>query len=333
MPIVEQSFVDYLKDQAVSPSALKKADICTPAHFLANKEASFKQTDATIVGSLLHCMHLTPELVEKEYVLLTKSNFSVNFDAKEDGYPDLRKKDNTAVINNFRLINPNKSIIIPELTDMANAMSKGINGIPGVHQILDLNDGIVEKSVKLYAEFDDDNRFLQFIDLPEDPQGTNMYLKIKTRPDYYRPKYNYAVDLKTTQAAHPDKFPYEIFDWGYHIQAAWVLDCLTAIYGSPFDTFYFIAVEKKAPYSAIMFECSGSLIENGREDYIERLEWLKQAYDTGYFPGYEMFATPRFTDDGKPVDIAIIEIDLPSSYYYQKNQRKQKQIKNELRNF
>ena len=89
------------------------------------------------------------------------------------------------------------------------------------------------------------------------------------------------VDLKSTTDARPRACQREIFKWGYHVQAAFYLDGVSATERSPFDRFVFIFVETKAPYGVRVYELSAEAIQRGRDEYRATLAAIAEYRDGG----------------------------------------------------
>jgi exodeoxyribonuclease VIII len=108
----------------------------------------------------------------------------------------------------------------------------------------------------------------------------------KCRLDHYNS--GNIFDLKTCNDASPNGFSKQIYNYGYHIQAAWYIDtCKMA--GLEADGFIFIAVEKEAPYAIGLYELGSDSLEVGRSAYQSALDKLEHAKSTGEWPGYSEY--------------------------------------------
>jgi len=87
--------------------------------------------------------------------------------------------------------------------------------------------------------------------------------KCKAKVDYYDVEDNYIVDIKTCKNLDIEDIAKSIKDYKYGIQAAFYLDGLKA------HKFYFVFIEKKAPYDAVVVE------------FVTGLEDSRQAYQNG----------------------------------------------------
>lgn len=97
------------------------------------------------------------------------------------------------------------------------------------------------------------------------------------------------TDYKTCASANPDKFARAAADYGYHMQAPWYLDALTALNIAEDAAFLFIAQEKTAPYLVSVIELDSEALRIGRERN-------RTAIDT-YVACCEADVWPAYTDD------------------------------------
>jgi hypothetical protein len=105
-------------------------------------------------------------------------------------------------------------------------------------------------------------------------------LDAKCKVDFLNTKYNVCIDLKTTVCSSPNEFSKSIYNYRYHVQAAFYLDLTKA------DKFIFIAVEKEAPFNVELYEIDAEAIELGRKEYLKDIETLKKCKESGNFHGY-----------------------------------------------
>ena len=114
-------------------------------------------------------------------------------------------------------------------------------------------------------------------------------IECKCRPDFLSmagETVTGIVDVKTCVDASADGFARAIAALGYDVQAAFYQDGLKAVTGKTIP-FYFIAVEKEAPYAVAAYKASDEMIEVGRAKYRGALELLKWCRENGTWPGYQ----------------------------------------------
>lgn len=96
-----------------------------------------------------------------------------------------------------------------------------------------------------------------------------------------------AIDLKTTVDARPDAFSRAIFNYNYHVQAAFYMDQYKWITGKLLENFIFIVVENEAPYACKMYRLDTESIEIGRATYSRSLNEYAKCKQSGIWPAYE----------------------------------------------
>lgn len=92
-------------------------------------------------------------------------------------------------------------------------------------------------------------------------------------------------DYKTTADASPTRFERAVWDYGYHIQAAWYRR-LAAELGLGTLPFLFVAQEKTAPYLVSVFELDREYLAAGERAMRDALTVYQQCQTTGKWPGY-----------------------------------------------
>lgn len=106
-------------------------------------------------------------------------------------------------------------------------------------------------------------------------------------------------DLKTTEDASPAGFKITIGEYNYHRQAAFYGDVADAN-GIPFNSFNFVAVEKKAPYLVCVHTIGTASIDIGRKSYKKILKKFKYHTDNPEaYEGYEPVFHPTEAPDWK----------------------------------
>jgi exodeoxyribonuclease VIII len=102
----------------------------------------------------------------------------------------------------------------------------------------------------------------------------------KCKPDFHNTKFNVLVDLKTTNDASPTEFAKSVWNFRYHVQAAMYMDLTNA------KRFFFIAVEKEAPFNCEIYELDEESIAIGRAEYLADIETYKKCLKTNNWHGY-----------------------------------------------
>lgn len=107
----------------------------------------------------------------------------------------------------------------------------------------------------------------------------------KIKPDI-NPLSNIIVDLKTTDDATVQSFSRTVFNFSYHIQAAFYALVSEEITGKPIDKFVFIAIEKNAPYALREFEFQGDELSYCKEYVEKKLVSFRNSKDFDLWDGY-----------------------------------------------
>jgi exodeoxyribonuclease VIII len=96
----------------------------------------------------------------------------------------------------------------------------------------------------------------------------------------------FIVDYKTCDDASQAGFSKSVFNFRYHVQAAYYCDALELITGNPSKGFIFLAQEKKAPYLTAIYTVPTALMELGRKEYKKDLETYAKCLFEDQWPGY-----------------------------------------------
>jgi PDDEXK-like domain of unknown function (DUF3799) len=106
------------------------------------------------------------------------------------------------------------------------------------------------------------------------------------------------VDLKTTDSADPQSFAKSCATYRYHVQAAYYMDLYQHVTGEKAQGFYFVSVEKTAPYAVAVYELDAESIGLGRDAYYRNLETYKECLASNQWPAYsttiESLSLPRW---------------------------------------
>ncbi len=104
-------------------------------------------------------------------------------------------------------------------------------------------------------------------------------LDCKCRPDSI--KGHVIVDLKSTEDASPAGFARSVAAYGYHRQAAHYMA------GTQAEHFYFVAVEKKAPFAVAVYELDALALDQGWREVRRALDYWNDCTTAQMFPGYQ----------------------------------------------
>jgi len=123
--------------------------------------------------------------------------------------------------------------------------------------------------------------------------------KLKGMIDFVPASSNALVDLKTTASIDGiDGLTRTIISRGYHWQAALYLDLWNAATGETRNEFLFCFVETSSPHESAWVNLDDSLIQIGRNGYMQALSKWTQCLKTNHFPkqieGIQTISAPRW---------------------------------------
>lgn len=198
-------------------------------------------SDAMNFGTALHSAVLEPKLYEETFVV----------------HPKYTGPGSRALNKQFEqdMLNQGKSIISEDEKSMLDFMQANFNQC----------DYAAEAVAKAKIEHS-----LFWTD-------PDTGLKLKARPDFFN--HSAVFDLKTTKSINKYEFSKSIYEYGYHIQAALVMDGLKEVTGKEYDLFVIFAFEKDAPYCMAPFFISDEALAIGRARYKQILAEMKECYE------------------------------------------------------
>lgn len=95
-----------------------------------------------------------------------------------------------------------------------------------------------------------------------------------------------AIDLKTSIDARPDAFSRAIYNYNYHVQAAFYADQYEWVTGNIIADFIFIVVESESPYACKMYRLDSDSLQVGRDAYRRALDKYAECRTSGIWPAY-----------------------------------------------
>ncbi|MCP4569578.1 MAG: hypothetical protein GY841_18530 [FCB group bacterium] len=221
-----------------------------------DKTEQKEETDAMRFGTLFHTAVLEPERLDLDYIIEPDWNAIIR---KKDGgqYASVRStKDFKAAYAEWLEENGTRQPVTAENMASAVAMALAVN-----------RNNVARSTIKMCDHTETSIRW--------DVEGTQF--KGKCRPDKHGVDMGIIVDLKSAEEPTPGPWDRKSFDFGYHQQAAWYIDGLTAETGIKSWVFYFIVVGKKPPRNVYVRQLSQDAIDIGRRINNETLDQLQAA--------------------------------------------------------
>jgi exodeoxyribonuclease VIII len=185
------------------------------------------ETDAMQIGSITHHFTLTPEQ-ECPYIVAPPC--------------DRRTEEGKQLWAEFTEFYADRTVVSEKVWQTAKQCTQAILSEPIAKRLLD-RPGVTEGGI-IWNDIESG-------------------LGCKCRPDHRTP--GIVLDIKTCQLSEPRPFIYSIADYGYHQQAAWYLDGITALEGYEERTFVIIAVSTNPPHEVAFYEIDPEDIAHGRD--------------------------------------------------------------------
>jgi hypothetical protein len=248
MAMDEQAY--HADRTAVSKSWLDKL-ARSPAHlryYLDHDQG--EQTPAQVLGSALHCAVLEPDQYHSRYKIAPLDRRTK---AGKSAWKELQR---AAELYGTRIITAAQAHEI-------EAMKAGVMAHQKAAAILSADSTAMESTLFWTDE--------------------DTGVRCKCRPDIIHRQI--VCDLKTTRDASRAAFAKAIYNYRYHVQAAFYMDGCRANGLDP-GYWLFIAVENQAPHMAAVYELDPADVELGREIYKSDLETYRQCVERDEWPGY-----------------------------------------------
>lgn len=246
---------EYRNFDAVSRSDLLLIER-SPAYYRYRKANPETATDALRIGTAVHSRILTPEAFRDEY-----------FEAPE--IPPRNTKAGKDAWLNIRYEANGREILSADEAEIVEGIAASIQADRLASTLL--SNGRAETSIVWTDELTGED--------------------CKARPDYIRETSDAVIvtDLKTTRDGSTEGFIREAFNLGYPLQAFMYSEAVRLAFGKPVR-FYFVAVEKEAPYAVNVFAVDDIFVRYGEERFRELLGVFHDCKTSGKWYGYEGFA-------------------------------------------
>ena len=237
----------------------------SPLHY---REQERKDSPAFQFGRLAHSYLLEPHTLLDSYCVLPDFVKQVNDEAfggeAGQGYKNPRgTKRYKELCDDYLAENAGKQIVTPDDLATVKAMRKRAVENPLAREWLEAV-GSVEVSI-----------------VWDDP---DTGIRCKGRLDKWIPNRNLIIDYKTTD--WPPDFSRAVYQYGYHVQAAFYRDGLKiAAELADAPAFGIIAQEKHPPYTCLAARFEPAAIAIGRQQYRDALLRVTECRESGVWPG------------------------------------------------
>lgn len=249
----------YRSDPAISHSLLKEFGR-SPAHFRYAADNPPDETEPMLRGTLIHCMALEPDELDKRFVRATDC--------------DRRTKEGKAAWAKLQDDSVGKRLIPAGMWDLSQRCVAALErDIETSMWLTEARQGEIE--VPLFWE--------------------RQSVKCKGRPDSVLADGT-VIDIKTTQKLSPSIFSAEIFRRSYHTQGAFYRSGLLASGGRSWRSHVLVCVETEAPYAVAVFRLNQIVIGDADAKITEWLNTYRECLGRDNWPGYGLVEveTPRW---------------------------------------
>jgi exodeoxyribonuclease VIII len=219
----------------------------SPAHFKA-RQIEPKTFAGADLGTAVHLLVLEPERAEQ--IIFTPPK-------------DTGRKSTNAYKEWVSSLDPGAIILSREEFEAAHYMRDAILSHPAASELL--SNGFPEVSM-FHTGADGIRR--------------------KCRPDWMSDKAY--VDIKTARSASPDGFGRQAYELHYHWSAFHTIDIGKHLNPDiEFFRYYFVVVEKEAPWCVAVYETPGDLIELAAADIQSLYAQYRACIEYNTWPGYD----------------------------------------------
>lgn len=265
----------YFEIEAINNSLLKTLKSESPAHYKYKKETGqFKFTKSMDLGSICHVLLLQPERLDEHVKIIPEmSKNSKDFQfALEDMFPDAatdysyKWAENRAIIEEAY---PDMILTERSTLDEAQRMNERLWEYDKYHgggRLAQVMDGADTEVVMIWED-----------------EATGILLKCKF--DILNLEYGIGADYKTSRDIHPQKFKYQVSDYGYH-RALEFYDDGARANGIELVNNSLIVQETSAPYIHYWAELEGEERQIAAAEIRTYLTQLAACRRDDSWPGY-----------------------------------------------
>lgn len=245
----------FIENRPLSYSSLK-AFRKSPKHYINYLEQPFIDTPATLLGKVVDCLALTPELFEKRFLEYVKPDLR-----STKGKEENEKMLSYATANKLTLVSP----------DDVKTAKICVESLLSTKTSADLLKAKKRAQIKLSWRNKENNLpLLGYADFE-----SFMWDEL------------FVVDLKTASDADPDIWQRDFFKYDYTIQAGAYLDGYhKQFYKFPY--FVFLVVETKEPFNVSVNFVDSKMVEFCKQEFYGTLKAFRYCMDNNLFKqGYE----------------------------------------------
>jgi exodeoxyribonuclease VIII len=250
--------VDYYDHPAMSQSKLKEFKK-SPKHYFAKyvQKQTIETTDAMKFGNIFHTLLLEPLKFAERYILMP------SLDKRTKEYKEWEK-------NNILNEKDKEKIITFAEYNSAKQMVEALKPKKVIKELFNLG-GLIEQDFFWVGS------------------GVECKMKLDMFIEPCEQVPNGAIfDYKSTNDALPDAFSNSIYKYGYYNQVAFYRNGIKTIYNTnDYPDFYFVAIEKEAPFESAIYEADDIIMDIGLNENKKLLKMYKECLESNHFYGYD----------------------------------------------
>lgn len=252
MELPNKAYHGELCKEYYSSSQLKYMTSKTPNHFRAryiDKTINEKEeSNALILGSLVHCLALTPKEYEREFALIPKI--------------DGRTKEGKELTAKWAMENAGKMAVTEEALEKAKRMV----------------DSLMSKSfIRRYLEVSF-NEVSLFWQCPYSNLPLRARIDAMTGDSF--------AELKTTRSASPLEFSKQLDNLHYDLSARHYQTGIQEVLKMDVDNFYFFCVENEEPYTSQYYQVPEVFWEVAQAKWTQAVAKIESGVKNKVWPGY-----------------------------------------------
>lgn len=240
----------FFRDPAIARNSGLSRIARSPAHYIEYcRTPEDEGTPALIFGRAFHCFILEPTKFLQRFIVRP------DWDARTKAGKELR--------DTFTAMAGSRTFLTQDDIDVLNRMRDSVMAHPTARNLV--VGGTAEREIAW-----------------TDPATK---LQCGARLDFDIHELSAAVDLKSTDDANPRTFARSVATYRYHVQDVHYRDGMNLI-GERRDHFFFIAVEKEAPFGVSVCYCDDAAIERGADLRERDMKTLANCLARGEWPCY-----------------------------------------------
>ena len=241
------SHQEYNEVKALNYSGAKQI-LISPLAYQAWLKEERKETDALKLGRLVHLAALEPHVFDKQVRL------APTWDARTTEGKAIKKAFLATLKEGEEYLDQEE---MDEVMSIAEGAQAGIESVAS----------LIPDAVRLKEHI---------------VTGKHEGAFIKGRPDLilHHADGGAIVDIKTTMDAGAESFAKDVAKYKYHLQAAFYLHMTGA------KRFFFVAVEKKAPFDWAVYELDAEALESGKRMMTSACLTYRECSLYNNWPGY-----------------------------------------------